>query len=358
MTTSTPPHRRFGLLLAAGAVLAGLGIAAYFALRSHPQPDDRAAALELARTAAPADALPALRRALDAHPEDPELLKAVVQALMASGALVADVEPYTARWCAASPDDPAAFRARLSTALRLNRHAEALAAGERILALAPDDTTRAIVADLYLMLGQYDGAAREFARLLDTPITGSDPAVRARVLTGLARAEWEQGKRAEAVRHLDQLLAENPTYAPALVLRGTAYYEDGEYAAAVAVLRRVKAADTRDREAALYALARSLDQLGKAAEAKQAFAELAAVQNSARFMSDAQQRPDDMGLQVRAGETLLAAGQPDEARLVLEAAVSRLGPTRPALTALARCYDQLGRADLARQTRTRADGLP
>lgn len=87
---------------------------------------------------------------------------------------------------------------------------------------------------------------------------------------------------------------------------------------------------------------------------RKVYAELAAVENAARFATDAEQRPDDMALQVRAAEALLAAGQPAKARQMLEAALARLGPNRAASVALAASHDALGRPDLAAQVRAAA----
>lgn len=351
---ATPSARRSVRLAVWLLSLLAVAAAGAWAYRLMARAGERRDAIALAASGSPADALPALLRCLERDPSDPALLQAVVEAQIRAGVPVPDVEPFTTRWCAASPDDPAAFRSHLDVMRRLRRYDEALAAAERVLALAPnDDDARATAASLYLTLGRYDDAVREFTRLLST-----SRGPQAGLLTGLARAECERGNRPEGVRLLDRALAEAPDFTPALVLRGTAHYQSGEYDQAVVVLRRARPASPAEAQMVFYHLGLALDRLGKADEAKKAFADLARAQEAVRFADDARQRPGDMALQLRAGQALLAAGYPAEAAQVLDAAAARNGPDRTLLTTLAECQERLGRPDLARETRARAARLP
>lgn len=347
--------RRARLFMATLFATAGLGGVGYFAYEHSARSTERRQALALAEKGKPDEALVALRRCLDRDPNDSELLWSLVRLKIRSGAPVTDVEPDLDQLARLTPDDPAVFRAQFDLYRRLDRHAEAFEAARRAVELDPtDDHLRGQLAAVALSCGRFAEAAVEFRRLL----AGSHSAPLHELKTGLARAEWEQGHAAEAVRLLDEALAVAPDFPPAQILRGMIHSQQGEDELAVAVLRRVRPTSPAEQEIVLYHLALSLGRLGRADESKKVFAELTALQNALRYLTDARQRPADAGLQLRAAEALLGVNRPNDARAVLEESMSRLGPSRPVLNALAACYDQLGQPDLARVTREKARQLP
>jgi tetratricopeptide (TPR) repeat protein len=360
MPTPTQPAspaapRRARLLVAALLGLGFVAAAGYFGARTWSRAAERREALALAETGPTETALPALLRCLERDPDDAELLWAVVKLKIRTGAPVADVEPDLDRLAKLIPDDPAVFRTRLDLYRRLGRHADAFAAARRAVELEPnDDRLRGELAGVALSAGRFDDAADEFRRLL----AAGSAIPRHELQTGLARAAWELGDAAEAARLIEQALAAAPDFPVALTLRGMIHSQAGEDEAAIAVFRRVRPSSPGEQEIVLYHLALSLNRTGKTDEAKKSFTELAAVQNAVRFLTDARQRPTDLGLQVRAAEALMAANRPDDARQVLEEALSRLGPSRPVFDALVVCYDRLGRPDLARATLEKARQLP
>lgn len=350
MGVFTPPRRP--------AVLAGVALAValggWVGYQAWARGADRRAALALAETAAPADALPVLRAALDRHPDDADLLRATARAMSGSGALLADAEPVAARWCAAAPDDPEAHRVRFDLLRRMYRTDEAAAAGERALALNPgDQQTRTELARVYLFLGRHRDAARELRVLLAVPGLPHDA-----LTVGLARAETDAGDPAAAALLLDALLARNPTHAEALSQRAALHFQAGEFEAAAATARRCRPADPKERETALYTLGLALGRLGKADEAAAAFAELKAIQDADRFTADTLNRVGDAAYQLRAAEARLAAGDAAGAAELANAALARAGPTRPALDLLARCYDRMNLPGPAAAARARAATLP
>ncbi len=341
---------RWPLLALAGVVVA---VAGYLALHAWESGAERRAALALAEHVSPGEALPALLASLERHPTDPELLKAVVETEAKAGAPVADVEPFIERWCKASPDDPAAFSTHADALQRLSRFPEAIEAAERAATLSPaDDRIRTTLAWLYLTTGRFTDASREYRRLLEAKPGQAD------LVLALARAEWEVGNQEEATRLTDELLARSPNLPGAHLMRGLIDFRAGNYARALAEFNRVKVESEAERTVVLYYRAQSLTRLGRTEEAKKAHEELALAEDAVRFLSDADQRPGDLALQVRAARTLLAAGQPTQARQLLDAALARLGPSRAALEALASCHDALGRPDLAARARSAAAAAP
>ncbi len=355
MGPTAPPRRGVRLRPAVLAGFALLAAGGWLGYRSWSHGADRRAALALAETAPPGEALPALRAALDQHPSDPALLRAATLALIRSGALVADVDDLSARWVAAAPDDPEAQRVRFDFLHRVYRSDEAAAVGERAVALAPaDHATRAELARVYLVLGRPADAARELRALAAVPGLPHDA-----YAVGLAKAEADAGNRAEAARVLDALLARAPAHAEALALRADLHYQAGEDVAAAATARRVgPAADRKDRQAALYTLGLALARQGKADEAAAAFAGVRALQDADQFAADARSRPDDPGYQLRAAEARLAAGDPRGAADLAHAAVARSGASRAAFDLLARCYDRMNHPGPAAEARSRAATLP
>ncbi len=350
LTFSRSLRSRLLVFVVSIAVLTGAG---YFGMRAWEHGADRRAALALAESGPPDRALPALLACLNRDPNDPELLKAVVEAQIKTGAPVTEVEPLTERWCRASPDDPAAFVARADALRRLARFPEAVEAAERAGTLVPDDVRgRTVLAGLYLAAGRFADAAREFRALLATQPTNTDYAL------ALARAEWELGNQTEAVRITDEVLARAPASPGALLMRGLIHFRAGEFDRALAAFDRVPVTQGPERAMLLHHRAQALDRLGRPDAAQKVYAELTAVENADRFTNDAEQRPEDVGLQVRAAEALLTANQPDRARRLLEATRTRLGPNRAALNLLATCYDTIGRPDLAAQARTAAATAP
>jgi tetratricopeptide (TPR) repeat protein len=236
--------------------------------------------------------------------------------------------------------------------LKLDRHQDAAVVAERACELDPSHgDTRAALAGVYLRIGRYADAAREYRRLLDGGRNTPE------LLLALARAEWELGNSAAAIELCDRVFQWSPEHPGALGLRALIRFRSGDYQRALADLERIRGADANG-ELVLYHRAQSLDRLGRGDEAQRVYSRLAAVQNAERFTTDALQRPDDLALQVRAAEAWLAAGDPGAAARQIEHAMARLGPSRAALLVFADCHDAMGKPDLARKARADAERAP
>jgi tetratricopeptide (TPR) repeat protein len=343
--------RRLAVLL---AVVGAAAVAGWYGVRTWNRSAERDAALELARSGRADEAVPALKRCLDRDPDDPEVLRALVETLTRTDTLVAEVEPYLDRWCALQPDDPEPFRQRADLRFRLGRREDALADARRVLELAPGDhATRQRAAGLAVELGQHELAERELTTLLTSSGLPKED-----VGTRLAVAYWTAGDHARSQEALDRYAPPGTNRPPAEALRGALHYQAGRYDRAADALRGADGWPPQEQRFALYYLALSLERLGRADEAKRAFDRLAALTRAERFTADAAQRADDLPAQVKAARANLDAGQPREAAALLEQALRRLGDDADAWTALAECYARLNRPDAAEDARRRAAGSP
>ena len=346
------PTRRRALFVGLGIGVSAVAALFYFSQPSPPT--ERDFALALAEQGPADEAVAALKRCLEHDPNDPTVLRALVRVLPLNGATLPDVEPYTRQWCQAAPDDPEAFRTRMKLLQQLKRRGEAIEPAERLLALTPNDhSTRVELTMLYLAVGRHEDAARECRRLLE-----SSPLPRVDLLALLGRVEASRGNSAEAARVLDEALAVSPDHPHALLQRGIVFQQAGDDVQTIAVLRRVRTQSPDEKIIVLHHLGLSLARTGQADEARQTFDEQIRLQDAIHSRDDADEHPNDLPVQLRAGRSLLAAGMPKEAAQQLEAACARLGSTREMLNLLADCYDRLGSSKLAKTTRDQASRLP
>lgn len=345
--------RRKSLLLLLAFVALGFGV--YFFLRpGNASSPEKTAALKLANTGEAGEALDALKVALEKHPKDAELLRAIVRVMSRSGASAVEVEPYLKRWCDAAPNEPEAFRTRMNVLNHLKRQNDAIEPAEHLLQLQPDDNeVRTQLAGLYLAVGRFDDAARECRTLIEKA-RGSQPDL----IVGLARVEAARGNNTEAAKLLDQVLVQMPENTSAILMRAIVYQQTGDDAKAIEWLGRVRARDPHERVLQLHHLGQSLARSGKTDEAKKTFDELLAVQNALAYAIDARLMPENVAMQTRAGRAMLAAGWPEEGIKLLEESLQRLGAERTMLLALAECYEKVGAKLPAEAARNQAAKLP
>jgi tetratricopeptide (TPR) repeat protein len=317
------------------AVLAAVGVGAWYAHRAWTRSEERDAALKLARDGRHGEALPALTAVLARDPDDADVLEAVIVARVRTEGLRVDLEPDLDRLCALRPDDPAPFRVRAELRNRMSRKDDALADALRVLELAPDDhAVRKFAAWLAVELGKRDVAERELGKLL-----ADSKYPKAELGTRLALARWQAGDLAGARAALDEHAP--PGAAAGLVLRGVLDYEAGRFEQAVAELRAADPADDGERQFALNYLGLALARLGRADESREAFDRLHAHYRAVRYAEDAGQRPGDMAAQVRAARANLAVGKPAEAAHILEQALARIGEDAEARAVLAEATEAL-----------------
>ncbi len=128
------------LLILLGTLVLSLGAGfGWYRLQTYL---DRQHGLDLADNGHFDQAEPLLRRAVARNAEDAEVNRALALGYLAQkegGPLLTEVEPLVTRWCRLLPEDPEPYRVRMELWLRLGRYAPALADGEHLLELDPDD---------------------------------------------------------------------------------------------------------------------------------------------------------------------------------------------------------------------------
>lgn len=340
---------RFVILLGVVGVPLALGGAHIY--RSTVRAAEKREALELAASGSIEEARAALLKCLDREPDDPELLKGLVETLVRAKALAPEIEPYAARWSRAQPDDLAALRIHLRCLQQLQDFEQAVRVSERIVELTPDDAAaRQTLCMQYLAVGRFDDARRECLRLLEG---GS----RAELQLLRGRIELGRGDLPAAATALDSVLTATPDDSTALLFRGTVHVRAGEFPQAIALLKRAKPQDDALRAARLNELGLALSRSNHPDEAKAVFEELKRFQEAAQLAAIARTQPKELALNVRAAQALLVTNQPEDARDLLQASLRQSGDDRAALMLLADCQARLGQNDLARQARERAARL-
>jgi tetratricopeptide (TPR) repeat protein len=166
------------------------------------------------------------------------------------------------------PDQPQALlmRARvwenLASNGRTEREPNALADYEKALALKPSFAARLGLAGTLYRLGRPFDALLEYQRLHQAQADHPE------VLLGLARCRYSLNEVDEARRLLDELLAQHPDHAAALLERGRLALHAGQLARAEKWLRQAAAGAPRCEHEALLVLCRCLEAAHKDEEAR------------------------------------------------------------------------------------------
>jgi tetratricopeptide (TPR) repeat protein len=137
-----------------------------------------------------------------------------------------------------------------------------------------------------------------------------------RVQTALAECLEGLGDRTEGARLVDDVLAQQPEFAPALALRGQLALNRGQLVEAETYLRRAQRLNPRDYRA-LYSLVQCLEKSGQEEEARQQWQQLQQLEKDlARFnqlvTTEIARRPNDPAVHCSIGQILLRAGKRDE----------------------------------------------
>lgn len=276
------------------------------------------------------------------HPDDAEVLRALVEQHLRLNLGYARVEPHLARLIELQPADPEPLRVRFALRTAHGFQADALADGLRILELAPDDhQVRGLVANLAMNTGRPDAAIPALQVL-----AAAQPQARGEWGTLLAKAYWEAGDIAKAQEALDRYAPRDSDAARAGLVRGILHAAQNRPEQAIPCLRHA-AERPVERSVALFHLAAALRAAGREEEAKQVLADLDAVKARERLLVDARQRPADLPLQVRAARAMLAEGRPNDAAVLLEEAIRTHGEHPDIREPIAQAYRELGRPELA-----------
>ena len=344
---SAPRWRRW----AAAATLGVLALAGAFGWRWHQDRQERDEALRLAAGGEFAAAQPRLQRLHGRHPDDAAVLRA-----LALGHLRArhfdEAETYLGRWCALQPGLAEPFRLRLDLAMRQQKIEAALADAARVLELEPDDRdTRKLLAQLLLLDCRYAQAEQETLRCLRAEPNN------VRLWYFLAKSYRGLGQTARAVRWADRVVAAGLDFPPGLQLRADLHLDAGEVEPAIRLLRKASTKPGPEGLAMLYPLSLALERAGRHDESQQVLAEMLWRQALALWSED-EHRDDNVGLQERVVEALLAAGKGDEAVRFLKDILRRGHNVAGTHQLLAVCYDKLGQPERAAEHRRQAGPRP
>jgi tetratricopeptide (TPR) repeat protein len=273
---------------------------------------DRRQGMRLAEQQRFADAHSYLQRALDRHPGDVEVLKALVEGELTTNQPEAAEQSLT-RWCELRPRDVEPYKKRLDLRLQRRQFPQALEDGQRILAIDPNNQeVGRLVVPMLIITGQLEEAEGQCRHwLLRDPDN-------AELLQMLADICHQRGNNTEAASLLDRLLLRQPDSSMALLLRAMVYEEQDEPAKAVPLLERVEALDPRISQqlAARYYRGLALARTGNRAEAQKVMAEVQWFQ--ARDLLNRREHPKAPGLMVRVAEAMLGVSQAEEAVRLLK----------------------------------------
>lgn len=228
---------------------------------------------------------------------------------------------------------------------RVKRTAEARAAYEKLVAVAPNDlAARTALGNVLNESNQPHLALEQFDHVLKNQSDAVEAA------HGKARALAVQGKTAEARALLEDLAARKALRPEGTFLRGKVEMESAQPAAALPWLRRAVEATPFDREA-VYTLALCLQRLNQEDEAKKWFArskDIEALQRRlAKVTGRILEEPQNADLRFQAGEIFLDTKQDAEGLRWLFSALQEDPRHVPTHRRLSDYYRGIGRLDLA-----------
>lgn len=222
----------------------------------------------------------------------------------------------------------------------LGRKREAIEAYRRGLALSPGETLmRCRLAAVLGEAGELDEAAQHLQRCLQESPHDSES------LFHWATCQFRRNHRKEARETLQRLLEQSPRHFEARRLLGELELAEGRFQEAQRHLEQAARQRPYDY-AARSALGKTLRALGRAKEAKphldyvaRAEGPLNRMEEQLRLVVD---RPDDVGLRLQIGTTLLQYGPPEDGVKWLRAVLQLQPAHRGAHEALAGYYEAAG----------------
>jgi tetratricopeptide (TPR) repeat protein len=340
---SAPRWRRW----AAAVALGGLALAGLFGWRWFQDRSERDQALLLAESNEFAAAQPRLQRLHERHPQDVAVVRALALGHLGAGHFD-EAETYLGRWCALQPEQAEPYRRRLDLWMKQLKIEQALADAGHVLRLEPHDLdTRKLLAHLLVLDCRYAQAEPEALRCLRAEPNN------VRVWYFLAKSYRGLGRTALAVEWADRIVGTGLDFLPGLQLRAELHLDAGEVEPAIRLFRKASTTPGREGLAMLYPLSLALARAGRHAESQQVLAEMRWRQAQALWSED-EHRDDNVGLQERVVEALLAAGKGDEAVRFLKDVLERGRNAAGTHQLLAVCYDKLGQPERAAEHRRQA----
>jgi predicted Zn-dependent protease len=296
-------------------------------------------------------ALPILLRLDPRYPRNVAITRALALGYLYNTRELAETGRYLDRWCEIQPEDAEPFRFRMRFWLMQEMVSPAISDAQRVLELQPGESdTRAKLVELLLTAGRYEEAEKEGLRCYrESPGYVELWFVLANIYHGLGQRPGGGDACAKAAGLVDQVLHQLPDHVGALKLRAKLYLEAGQPDLAIQLLkRRVIGTSSKDPTLGLYELSEALTRAGRLAEAKETMNELEWRQLLGLWSID-DHRDDNLGLQKKVVEAMLAAGKTEEAVRFLIGILERK-PYAPAVThdLLASSYEKQGQLELAR----------
>jgi tetratricopeptide (TPR) repeat protein len=257
-------------------------------------------------------------------------------------------------WLAFQPDNVHVYYLRGELHRQVGALSRARDEYQRVVDMdARHDDGRRQLARCLVQIGHYREAAEHVELLLRK--FPSDP----QLGTLLARCQHDLGQRDEAIRVLDDVLRNDPTYGPALRERARIALAAEQYAHAENWLRKAQQALPNDYEVS-FNLHHALQGLQRTAEAKTQLARAQHLKNRIERIHEIQTRemtlhPLASELHAELGELLLQNGQRESGERWLQSALQLDPSLRAAHAALAMLYDESGDTERAAQHRREAD---
>lgn len=252
------------------------------------------------------------------------------------------------KWLEQEPDNPQALLLQGEIHDLVMRQADAIKSFRAALTLDPTlDRARLRLCDILMQLGSFPEAQPHLtylsSRLPDNP----------KVQVYLARVYDRASQQEEAQRILDELLARQPNFAPALLERGKLALRANQFDEAEKYLRQAVQQDPSDYNAR-DRLAFCLEQNGKPAEAdkereqiKQMEKDMEEIQSIVRVQME--QSPHNADLHYKVGMISLRAGAAAEGLRWLHSALKEDPNHQGAHKALMEYYQRIGDFGRARE---------
>jgi len=288
----------------------------------------------------------------EGHPESRLILDALAAGYLRMYRNV-DAEQCIHIWLEREPNCPQALYYRGLGWQRLHGYQKAVDDFTVVVEQDPDrDNARIRLAACLLEVQQLDQALSHMKILYAKH--PKDP----ETVVALANCYYNLGDIDEGCDLLDCLLAENPSYAPALSGRGQLAMENGETEQALRYFRRALAESPLDMRAN-YELSQCLEILGKDKEAKEQRGKLVTLQkNIERLMEisnhEMTKNPNDPALHTELGILMLSLSKEELGERWLVSALQKDKNYGPAHKALADYYERKGETAKASEHREKA----
>jgi predicted Zn-dependent protease len=342
-------HRRLGELDAVPALLRHA-----VKLGGDPQWADRERWLLLAQSGRLGEAEPHLPELLiDPGGDGPDICEAYVLGYFGN-LRTSEARQLLDVWQKDYPEDAQSHFMQGYLNFGLSRYREAAADYRRGLELAPDITLmRYRLAEVLIQAGEWEEAGKELLRCLDEDAQNPD------ILTTWAKCLSHCGQPDRAREVIEGVLAQTPDHVDAHQVLAELDLAEGRFQHALPHLQAVVSRRPYERQSR-WALARTLQALGRAEEAKRHFDYVSeaeqAMDRVARLTRQVVARTEDTQLRYEIGTLLLKYGPPEDGIKWLMTVLQLAPDHRGAHEALTAFYDARGRWQEAEFHRRQASG--